>query len=184
VDDIVTIDFDGKLVEGDAVPPLEFHAHAAVYRHRPDVNAVVHCHPVWSTLFSMVDKPLQAVTMQAAVLGEIRYFAKIASINNKPLGDEVAAALGDQRVVSLKSHGAVVAAGNVLETFALAYYLEENARRQYLAEQIGTPTTLSAEEVTRIGNTLWKPNLLRKVWEYEYAKLAARRPANDGTAQN
>ncbi|MDB5772107.1 MAG: class aldolase/adducin family protein, partial [Burkholderia sp.] len=35
VDDIVTIDFDGNLVEGDAVPPMEFHIHSEIYRRRP-----------------------------------------------------------------------------------------------------------------------------------------------------
>src|SRR5689334_25333978 len=44
-DDIVLIDFDGNLVEGDAVPPMEFHIHSEIYRARPDVGAVVHTHP-------------------------------------------------------------------------------------------------------------------------------------------
>lgn len=64
VGDIVTIDLDGNLVDGDAVPPMEFHIHAEIYRRRPDVNAVVHTHPLWSTLFSMVGQPVLPVIMQ------------------------------------------------------------------------------------------------------------------------
>src|SRR3989337_2042732 len=41
VDDIVTVDLDGALVEGTAKPPLEFHIHAEVYRARPDVHCVM-----------------------------------------------------------------------------------------------------------------------------------------------
>ena len=170
-DDFVTIDFDGKPVAGDVVPPMEFHIHTEIYRRRPDVGAVVHTHPVWSTLFSMCGKPLRPVIMQAALLGEIQQYAKTASINQKLLGEEVAAALGGHRVVMLKSHGAVIAAEGIVEAFALAVYLEETARRQFLAEQIGTPADLALQEIDAARRNLWKPHLLRKVWDYHHATV-------------
>ena len=52
-DDIIAIDLDGKPLDGERVPPMEFHLHTEIYRRRPEVNAVVHTHPLWSTLFSM-----------------------------------------------------------------------------------------------------------------------------------
>jgi L-ribulose-5-phosphate 4-epimerase len=169
--DIVTIDFDGNLMEGTDVPPMEFHIHAEIYRARPDVNAVVHTHPLWSTLFSMTGLKVQPVIMQAAVLGEIREFAKTASINTRPLGQELAAALDKHRVVMLKSHGSVIAAEGIVEAFVLGFYLEETAQRQHLSMQIGTPTVLSSEQCAVINGNLWKPNLLRKVWDYHQGKL-------------
>lgn len=171
VADIVTIDLDGKLVDGDAVPPMEFHIHAEIYRSRPDVNAVVHTHPLWSTLFSMAGLPVLPVIMQAAVLGPIRLFEKTASINTRPLAEELAGVLGQDRVVMLKSHGSVVAAEGIVEAFVLAVYLEETAQRQHLAMQLGSPSVLSPEQITLINANLWKPNLLRKVWDYHHAKL-------------
>jgi len=171
VDDIVTIDLDGALVDGVAVPPMEFHIHAEIYRRRPDVNAVVHTHPLWSTLFSMVGLPVQPVIMQAAVLGEIRTFAKTASINQRGLAQELADDLGPHRVIMLKSHGAVVAAEGIIEAFVLGFYLEETAQRQHMAMQIGTPTVLTPEQVKVIDGNLWKPHLLRKVWDYHHGKL-------------
>jgi ribulose-5-phosphate 4-epimerase/fuculose-1-phosphate aldolase len=174
-EDIVTIDLDGNLVEGTAVPPMEFHIHAELYRRRPDINAVVHTHPLWSTLFSMVGKPVLPVIMQAAVLGEIRQFDKTASINNRPLAEELATAMGQARVIMLKSHGAVAAGGSILEAFVLGCYLEETAERQYLSSRLGEPAVLSQEQVETIGRNLWKPHLLQKVWDYHHAKLV--RPA-------
>jgi L-ribulose-5-phosphate 4-epimerase len=171
VADIVTIDFDGNLVEGDAVPPMEFHIHAEIYRRRPDVGSVVHAHPLWSTLFSMTNTPVRPVIMQAAVLGEIRQFAKTASINKRELAQELADVLGEHRVAMLKSHGSVIAAEGILEAFVLAFYLEENAQRQYLASQLGEPLVLSPEQVETIRRNLWKPNLLQKVWDYHAGKL-------------
>jgi L-fuculose-phosphate aldolase len=174
-DDIIAIDMDGKPVAGDVVPPMEFHIHTEIYRRRPDVNAVAHTHPVWSTLFSMTGQPVLPVTMQAAVMGPIRTFGKTASINQKPLGEELAQALGDDRVVMLKSHGAVIAGADIVEAFVLAIYLEETARRQYLAMPLGKPYTLSAAEVEKIGANLRKPHLLRKAWDYHHARLRASR---------
>jgi L-fuculose-phosphate aldolase len=119
----------------------------------------------------MAGEEVKPVTMQAAVMGPIRFFPKTASINGKPLAEELAAALGQDRVVMLKSHGAVIAGRDIVEAFVLAIYLEETARRQYLARALGTPYALSAAEVETIGANLGKPHLLQKVWDYHRAKL-------------
>src|SRR4029079_8725799 len=65
-DDIIVVDMDGKPVGHDVAPPMEFHLHSEIYRRRPEVNAVAHTHPLWSTLFSMTGERVQPVTMQAA----------------------------------------------------------------------------------------------------------------------
>ncbi|HXH11334.1 MAG TPA: class II aldolase/adducin family protein, partial [Alphaproteobacteria bacterium] len=109
-DDIVTIDLDGRLVEGADAPPMEFHAHTEIYRRRPDVRAVAHVHAQWSTFFTMAGVPLQPVTPQSSMLGEMPVFPKPISINTKALGAEVAEMLGGRRIVLLRSHGAVIAA--------------------------------------------------------------------------
>ena len=169
--DIIEIDLDGKPVVHDVIPPMEFHLHSAIYRARPDVNAVAHTHPVWSTLFSSAGEAVQPVTMQAAVMGPVQTFAKTASINQRGLAEELAAALGPHRVIMLRSHGAVTVGGDIVEAFVLAIYLEETAKRQYLARSIGQPYVLTAQEVDTIGSNLRKPHLLKKVWDYHHAKL-------------
>lgn len=169
--DIIEIDMDGNPVGHEVAPPMEFHLHTAVYRARPDVNAVAHTHPVWSTLFSSAGQGVEAVTMQAAVMGPVQSFPKTASINEPGLAREVAEALGPHRVMMLRSHGAVTVGPDIVEAFVLAIYLEETARRQYLARAIGKPYVLSDAEVEKIGNNLRRPHLLRKVWDYHLAKL-------------
>lgn len=170
-DDIVTIDLDGRLVEGADAPPMEFHAHTEIYRRRRDVQAVAHVHAQWSTFFTMAGVPLKPVTPQSSMLGEMPVFPKPISINTKALGAEVAEMLGGRRIVLLRSHGAVIAAEGIVEVFALAVYLEENAYRQYMARQLGEPYVLSKEERELMAQNLWKPNLLKKTWDYHYANL-------------
>jgi ribulose-5-phosphate 4-epimerase/fuculose-1-phosphate aldolase len=169
--DIVTIDFDGRLVEGNMPPPMEFHIHAEIYRRRSDVQAVAHTHPKWSTVLSIAGQKIHPVIMQAAVLGEIKIFPKIASINSRALAAEMADALGDARLITLQSHGAVMVGENVTEAFIHAVYLEETAERQYLAAQLGPLVTLTPEEIAVIGKNLRKPQLFQKVWDYHKGKL-------------
>ncbi len=170
VDDIVMIDLDGNLVEGNTPPPMECHLHAEIYKVRKDVNCIAHPHPKWSTLFTMAGLKVLPVINQAAVLGEIRYYPTSVSINTPERGKQVAEVLGDKRIALLRSHGSVIATEGILETYALTYYLEDNAERQYLASQLGEVTPLSDEEMEIMGKNLWKRHLLQKSWDYEYAK--------------
>ena len=183
--DFIAIDFDGRpLAAGEQergaldaselplerTPPMEFHLHAQIYLARSDVHAIVHTHPQWSTVLTSTGHDWQPVTMQAAVLGPVGTFGKTASINSAALGVEVAAFLGASKAALMRRHGAVTVAASVADAFVQAIYLEENAHRQHLALQIGTPQPLSAEECTGIGRNLSRPFLLKKVWDYHVAK--------------
>jgi L-fuculose-phosphate aldolase len=171
VDDIVAVDLEGNLLEGGARPPLEFHIHAAMYRARPDVHAVLHTHPRWSTFLTMVGAPYKTVYAQGALLGDVPVFESPLSVNTREMGEKVAASLGDRPAVLLKSHGAVVVGSNVVECFALAAYLEENAQRQYMAMQIGEPYVFSEAERQVFRERLWTPALFRKTWDHYYSRL-------------
>ena len=171
VEDIVTVDLSGALVDGTAKPPLEFHIHSEIYRARPEVQAVVHAHPRWSTLLTMVGEPFKTVYAQAALIGNLPVLESPLSINTKAMGERLASTLGAGRAVLLKSHGAVVVGSDIVECFALTTYLEENARRQYLAMQIGEPYVFSDEEQQACRANLWSPALFKKSWDYFFSKL-------------
>jgi L-ribulose-5-phosphate 4-epimerase len=170
-DDIVMIDLGGNLVEGSARPPFEFHIHSEIYRVRPDVHAVMHTHPQWSTFLTMVGAKVRAVYAQGALLGDIPLLDSPSSVNTRPMGEKVAAALGTARAVLLKSHGAVVVGSDIVECFALAAYLEENAYRQYMAMQIGEPYVFSEPEQQAFRERLGTPKLFRKTWDHYHSKL-------------
>jgi L-fuculose-phosphate aldolase len=170
-EDIVTVDLSGTLLEGAAKPPLEFHIHSELYRARPDVHAVVHAHPRWSTLLTMTGAPFKTVYAQAALIGEVRVMDSPLSINTKSMGERLAATLGGNRAVLLRSHGAVLVGGDIVECFARATYLEENGRRQYLAMQIGDPYVFSEAEQQACRANLWSPALFQKSWDYFRSKL-------------
>lgn len=171
-DDIVAVDLDGNLIEGSARPPFEFHIHSEIYRVRPAVHAVMHTHPRWSTFLTMIGAKYRAVYAQGALLGDdIPLVDSPLSVNTRAMGEKVAATLGRGPAVLLKSHGAVVVGSTLVECFALAAYLEENAYRQYMAMQIGDPYVFSEAEQQSFRERLWTPALFRKTWDHYHAKL-------------
>ena len=169
--DIVAVDLDGNLVEGSANPPLEFHIHSEIYRARDAVHAVLHTHPRWSTFLTMVGEPYKVVYAQGALLGDVPLVDSPLSVNTRPMGETMASTLGRGPAVLLKSHGAVVVGSNIVECFALAAYLEENAYRQYMAMQIGDPYVFNEAEQRTFRERLATPGLFQKTWDYYRARL-------------
>lgn len=170
-EDLVTVSLDGAVIAGGAKPPLEYHIHSEIFRARPDVAAVIHTHPPWSTLLTMAGARLQPVWAQGALIGEVPVMDSPLSVNTQAAGLQLARTLGASRAVLLKSHGAVIIGADLVEAFALAMYLEENARRQYLAMQIGAPYVFSAAEQRACRANLASPSLFEKTWQYYRTKL-------------
>jgi L-fuculose-phosphate aldolase len=171
VNDIATVDLDGNLVEGSARPPLEFHIHSEVYRARPDVNAVMHTHPQWSTFLTMAGVKFKPVYAQGVLLGDIPLMDSPLSVNTKPMGEKLAATLGRGPAALLKAHGVVIVGADIVECFALAAYVEENAYRQYMTMQIGDPYVFSEAEQQACREKLWSPSLFKKTWDHYRSKL-------------
>ena len=172
VDDICTIDMQGHVVQGTGKPPLEFHLHAGIYRARPDVQAVVHAHPKWSTFLSMTNTAYAPVYAQGSLVYPVPVLDSPNSINNTVMADRLAATLGDRPAAMMKSHGAVTVGKTIVEAFVLANYMEENAYRQYMAMQIGKPYEFDAKELAMCREKLWSQALFKRAWDHFHAKLS------------
>lgn len=173
VDDICTIDLDGQVEAGRAKPPLEFHLHAGIYRARPDVRAIVHAHPRWSTVLTMAGKPYLPVYAQGSLVHPVPVLDSPNSINNRAMADRLAATLGDRPAALMKSHGAVTVGQTIVEAFVLAAYMEENAQRQFMAMQLGQPYVFDEEELALCRQKLWSQALFQRAWDHFRAKLPA-----------
>ena len=171
VDDICKIDFDGNLIEGNGKPPLEFHLHAGVYKARPDVDAVIHAHPNWSTILSTAGVEYLPVYAQGSLVYPLPGLDSPDSINNPDMAKRLTDTLGDRPAALMKAHGAVTTGKTIVDAFVLLNYLEDNAERQYMAAQIGTPYRFTAEELALCREKLWNANLFKRTWDHFSAKL-------------
>jgi len=170
-DDICTIDFDGNVIDGNGKPPLEFHLHAGVYKARPDVQAVIHAHPNWSTILSTAGVEYLPVYAQGSLVYPLPVLDSPDSINNPQMAKRLSDTLGDRPAALMKAHGAVTCGDSLVDAFVLMNYLEDNAERQYMAAQIGTPYAFSQDELDLCREKLWNANLFKRTWDHFSAKL-------------
>ena len=173
VDDICTIDFDGELIAGNGKPPLEFHLHAGIYKARPDVRAVVHVHPNWSTILTTAGAPYLPVYAQGSLVYPLPVLDSPNSINNTEMAKQLTDVLDDRPAALMKAHGAVTTGKSIVDAFVLMTYIEDNAYRQYMAQQIGKPYSFSVEELALCREKLWNDPLFKRTWDHFSAKLDA-----------
>jgi ribulose-5-phosphate 4-epimerase/fuculose-1-phosphate aldolase len=173
VDDICTIDFDGNIIESNGRPPLEFHLHAGIYKARSDIDAVIHCHPNWSTILTTAGQGYLPVYAQGTLVHPMPVLDSPDSINNVKMAKALTDVLGDQPAALMKAHGAVTMGKSIVDAFVLLNYLEDNAYRQYMAAQIGKPYEFTEAEIALCREKLWNENLFKRTWDHFSAKLDA-----------
>lgn len=173
VEDLCVVDLEANQVEGKdrGNAPLERHLHCGIYRVRPDVKAIVHAHPKWSTFLTMVGEAYKPVYAQGSLVYPVPLLDSPNSINTKAMGERLAATLGNRPAALMKAHGAVTVGKDLVEAFVLANYMEENAYRQYMALQIGKPYSFNEEELALCREKLWNANLFKRTWDHFRAKL-------------
>jgi L-ribulose-5-phosphate 4-epimerase len=172
-EDMVVIDLDGVLVEGENEPPSERFIHTEIYRARPDVVSVVHTHQPMATLLGIVSMPILPLLHVDSMVLEgqsVPIFACAELIVTSRQGHEVAQALGTQRVCHLQGHGIVSVAATVQEATLGAIHLERLAEVNYRVAQLGRePRVIPPDELQALAKQLASP---AGRWAY-YAELAA-----------
>lgn len=140
-DNIITVDLEGRKVDGTMPRHNEVFIHSEVLRARPDVNAVVHTHPIHAVAFSSLGKPLLAVGNDASwFVGRLPIFSETTDlIVDQARGKAVARCLGPHAALILRNHGIVTAAASLEEAVWVALKLERACQTQLLAEAAGGP---------------------------------------------
>jgi len=175
VDDILIVDLNGKVLEGNGPPPTETAIHTGVYRARPDVQVVGHGHPPMSTLFTMVDRPMIAIRNYGFRFIGIPVHPDPTHIRTAEQGDAVARTLGRRSCCLLRGHGSVVTAKSIPEVFLDSLEMEENARSTVHAASLGPLKPITPEEVELLKVSFARNDYrVAKTWEHyqEKARLA------------
>lgn len=145
--ELVAVDLEGRALSG-GVPSSETPLHLAIYRQRPDVQAIVHTHSLFASACAVAHRSIPPVIEDLVQLvgGEVEV-AAYALPGTAELGQSAVAALGDKQAVLLANHGAV-GCGTRLGEAMLACELVEKAAQIYLyANMLGGAKLLSGEDV-------------------------------------
>ncbi|HKJ93402.1 MAG TPA: class II aldolase/adducin family protein [Longimicrobiales bacterium] len=146
--DAVLVDPDGRVLDGARKPSTEWPMHAAIYRARPDADAVVHAHAPFCTTLATLRKDIPPFHYMVAVAGgdSIRC-APYATFGTPELGMAAVAALRDRRACLLANHGMVALGSSPEAALQLAVEVEALAELFWRALQVAEPARLDAGEM-------------------------------------
>jgi ribulose-5-phosphate 4-epimerase/fuculose-1-phosphate aldolase len=136
-DDMVMCDTEGFLIAGRSglTQCSEVKIHACIYKTRPQVQAVVHVHPRYTILMSVLTGSLKPMRQEGAQLVRhaLPIYPHVKTIQSDAEGMELANLLGDSRAILLRGHGAVTTGSSLSEAVMGMAQLEEQAQMNYLA---------------------------------------------------
>ncbi len=139
-------------------PYNERFIHGEIYKARPDVHSVVHCHTPALLPFCVCQKvDLRAIYHMSGFLGrgvarfDIRACAGMTDmlVSSPALGKSLAESLGDKQIVLMRGHGATLAGASVKHAVFRAIYATLNAILQMDAMRLGEVTYLADEEALK-----------------------------------
>ena len=179
---LLVIDTDGKILSGEGTPNSEFWIHSRIYAARPEVNGVVHAHPLACISLTQIGQPHRVVHNQGGVfLDGVPEYGGIGLIRSRELGDGVAKSLGKGVAVMMRGHGITTAFADVRAATVAACFLEESAGLQMrmLAAAGGDARKIRAftREEADLANAQTGPGARAdRAWEY-YSTVAVQKLA-------
>lgn len=134
---VVKVGFDMELIEGDAPvsPALQFHA--AFYQRRADVNAIIHTHSHYVSVFTTAARTVGMYNLASVLFHDQQALFADDGSGQAAEGERMVKALGDRRVLLMRHHGAVVLAESLEFATIEALQLEKAARYHLEAEASG-----------------------------------------------
>jgi len=150
-EDIVIMDVNGNVVEGERRPSTEFHLHCLIYQHYPEAKAVVHVHSPYASAFAVARRPIPPILEETAQMlgGEVRV-AEYAAAGSPELARAAVRALADRQACLLANHGLVGLGRNVYEALRACLVAEKSARVTILAGLLGEVKVLPEDDVVAL----------------------------------
>jgi L-fuculose-phosphate aldolase len=147
VEDVCVVDLDGNPLEGNLKPSIEAGMHLGVYKHRPDVKAVIHTHQTYASVLSILNRPIPALFDEIIVeIGQSVEVVSYAFSGSAELVQNVVDKLSNQcHCYLIQNHGALSLGADMERAMKNAELLENVARIYYHALATG----LDVEELPK-----------------------------------
>ena len=159
--DLVEVSINGEQIGGSGKPSTELGMHLYIYQQRPDVNAVVHAHPIYATGFATARIPLDNCIFPEVIvgLGAIP-LAEYATPSTSEVAASLAPFVKNADAILLSNHGVVTYGNDLYEAYFKMEKVEHAAHITFVASMLGGARTLTIEDVEK----------LRKVSVQSYGK--------------
>ncbi len=152
-EDMVITDLAGKVVEGRLKYSSDTLTHLYVYRHRPDVNGIVHTHSTFATAFAAVGKPIPCfLTGTADEFGGEIPVGEFTLIGTESIGEIIVRRIGKSKAIVMQNHGVFTIGKTGEDAVKAAVMCEDAARTSFYALQLGTPIPIAPEDIARLND--------------------------------
>jgi L-fuculose-phosphate aldolase len=137
-EDMCKVDYEGRQIAGTRKRSSEILLHLAVYKHRPDVKAVVHCHPPHATAFAVAGVPVpQCILPEVEVfLGEVPT-AVYETPGTQKFADTIVPHLKSSNTIILSNHGTVTFGPDLEKAYWNSEIIDAYCKILILARQLG-----------------------------------------------
>jgi L-fuculose-phosphate aldolase len=150
-DDLCVVDYEGKQLRGTRKRSSEILLHLSVYKHRPDVNAVVHCHPPHATAFAVAGVPVpQCVLPEVEVfLGDVPT-AVYDTPGTQKFADTIVPHLKASNTIILASHGTVTFGPDLEKAYWNSEIIDAYCKILILAKQLGNVNYFTPQQTKEL----------------------------------
>ena len=148
--DLVVVDPEGNVVEGDRSPTTEKALHLACLRAHDDLGGVIHSHAMFATMFAVTGQPIPCVIEEFDVFvgGEVPV-ANYKMTGSDELGDEVARWVENRGAVLMANHGLLTVGKDIETAMKVAHLVERTAKIIWGARLLGDLVPLPDETLER-----------------------------------
>lgn len=149
-EDVIIIDLDGKVIEGNTKPSIETPMHTGIYKARPDIRAIVHCHPPLSVAWSLKGrKYLRGVIAAMYMLNGAVMVAPYEDAGTDALAKSAVKAIGKNGYgCILQAHGVICgSAYSVYQAMEMCYVIEDASKIAIAGEMMGGDTFYIDEQL-------------------------------------
>jgi len=131
---LLVLDIEGKIIEGDLLPSVDTATHLYVYRHRSNVNSIIHTHSPYATSFAVLGQTIPiCLTTLAMEFGTPIPISDFAIIGGEDIGKEIVNKIGLCPAILMRNHGVFTIGPTVQAALKAAIMLEEAAQTVHYA---------------------------------------------------
>ena len=150
-EDIVVVDINGTIIDGNRKPSIEIQLHCRTYAKRTDIFGICHTHSTYATAWACCGKEIPVIVAElAGMIGGPVKCAPYAPMGTVELADIVAEHLYSQNAVLMENHGLLAVGENIDKAFANAVIVEEGAKITLYSMQIGGMKTITEQECKKL----------------------------------
>ncbi|QKG85037.1 class II aldolase/adducin family protein [Kroppenstedtia pulmonis] len=147
-EDLVQVSLDEKQVRsGHRKPSSELPMHAAIYRKKEGIQAIVHTHSTYATMFAAAGKEIPPIHYLIADIGDTVPVVPYATYGSDELAVHAVAGLEKANGVLLGNHGVIAVGNHLSEAFRRAETIESLAQMALGARMLGEYKPLSQSQL-------------------------------------